>query len=309
MERTKDIVSQEFECFKRRQRTDGENLKNEILNDFTAIIQKLKDGFEELKSVYTDEMEVICENDIVESLVNKIYENSRTSDFTIMEKAYICEEGEMRYKYKIAPGYTDETKKNSDNDKSDFYRKYGDLIIWKEILKKVENTNINKLFIENEKKKDQFSEKGGNKLAPVLYEEYEQATHGNGKIEVCDFLAFLERYEEPMELLDTKINELIEKLKFEKAVLNYVDEHDHDILVKLIDKHFEDISNIFEIFYDSQHSVFGGTFEDVEDLSLNYVNITSGVMRVYDRTRNNFYLKTSYGVSGSVFLTEYINRV
>ncbi len=307
LERTKDIVGQTFENFRRKQRTDGEELKGAVLNDFQAIIQKFKSGYEELEKSYTEELAVICEEDIVSELVDEVYENSKTRDFSIMEKVQICEEGEVRYKYKIAPGYTDEEKK-SDFDGGDFYRKYGDLIIWKELLKKVEDTNINTLFIEDEKKKDWFSEKGGTKLAPVLYEEYDQATHSNGKIEVCDFLTFLEHYGESIGLLETKINDLIEKLKFEKAVLNYVDEHMNDILVKQIDPHFEDISNIFEIFYDLQASVFGGTFEDVEDLCLNYVNLSSGVMRVYDRTRNIFYLKTSYSVSGSVFLTEYVNR-
>ena len=260
-----------------------------------------------MEKSYTEELAVICEEDIISELVDDIYENSRTKDFTIMEKAQICEEGEIRYKYKIAPGYTDEEKK-SDFDVGDFYRKYGDLIIWKELLRRVTGSKINTLFIEDEKKKDWFSERGGKKLAPVLYEEYNQATNAQGKIEVCNFLAFLEHYGEVMGLLEAKINDLIGKLKFEKAVLNYVDEHMNDILAKKIDVHFEDINNIFEIFYDLQNSVFGGTFENVEDLCLNYANISSGVMRFYDRTRNVFYLKTSYSVSGRVLLTEYVNK-
>lgn len=307
LQRAKDIVGQTFENFRRKQRTDGEELKSSVLSDFQAVIQKFKNGYEELEKSYTEELAVICEEDIISELVDDIYENSRTKDFTIMEKAQICEEGEIRYKYKIAPGYTDEEKK-SDFDGGDFYRKYGDLIIWKELLRRVTGSKINTLFIEDEKKKDWFSERGGKKLAPVLYEEYNQATNAQGKIEVCNFLAFLEHYGEVMGLLEAKINDLIGKLKFEKAVLNYVDEHMNDILAKKIDVHFEDINNIFEIFYDLQNSVFGGTFENVEDLCLNYANISSGVMRFYDRTRNVFYLKTSYSVSGRVLLTEYVNK-
>lgn len=307
LERTKDIVGQTFENFRRKQRNDGEKLKDEVLSDFQAIIQKLKKGYERLEKAYTEELAVICEKDIVSEIVDEIYENSKTKDFTIMEKVQICEEGEIRYKYKIAPGYTDEEKK-SDFDSGDFYRKYGDLIIWKELLRKVDNTNINTLFIEDEKKKDWFSEKGGTKLASVLYEEYDQATHNNGKIEVCDFLAFLESYGKSIGLLEFKINDLIEKLKFERMVLNYVDEHMNDILVKQIDAHFENINNIFDIFLNLQDSIFGGTFEDVENVCLNYINLSSGAMRVYDRTQNIFYLKVSYNVSGNVFLTEYVNR-
>ncbi len=160
LERTKDIVGQTFENFRRKQRTDGEELKSSVLSDFQAVIQKFKNGYEELEKSYTEELAVICEEDIVSELVDEIYENSKTKDFTIMEKAQICEEGEIRYKYKIAPGYTDEEKK-SDFDDGDFYRKYGDLIIWKELLRRVTGTKINTLFIEDEKKKDWFSERGG----------------------------------------------------------------------------------------------------------------------------------------------------
>lgn len=145
---------------------------------------------------------------------------------------------------KFKNGYTDEEKK-SDFDGGDFYRKYGDLIIWKELLRRVTGTKINTLFIEDEKKKDWFSERGGKKLAPVLYEEYDQATNALGKIEVCNFLAFLEHYGEAMGLLEAKINDLIEKLKFEKEILKYIDEKKDDILIRQIDEHFDKLDSIY----------------------------------------------------------------
>ena len=75
-------------------------------------------------------------------------------------------------------------------DGGDFYRKYGDLIIWKELLRRVTGTKINTLFIEDEKKKDWFSERGGKKLAPVLYEEYDQATNALAKLRFVIFWLF-----------------------------------------------------------------------------------------------------------------------
>lgn len=307
LERTKDIVGQTFENFRRKQRTDGEELKSSVLSDFQAVIQKFKNGYEELEKSYTEELAVICEEDIVSELVDEIYENSKTKDFTIMEKAQICEEGEIRYKYKIAPGYTDEEKK-SDFDGGDFYRKYGDLIIWKELLRRVSDTKMNTLFIEDEKKKDWFSERGGKKLAPVLYEEYDQATNGVGKIEACNFLAFLENYGEAMGLLEAKINDLIEKLKFEKAVLKYIDEKKDDILIEQIDEHFNELDSIYRVFYDSGFCIFGGTFEDVNDLDITYENITAPIKFEYDRALGVFYLEAEYGIYGSVEVSEYVNR-
>ena len=53
LQRTKDIVGQTFENFRRKQRTDGEELKSSVLSDFQAVIQKFKNGYEELeKSIH-----------------------------------------------------------------------------------------------------------------------------------------------------------------------------------------------------------------------------------------------------------------
>lgn len=307
LERTKDIVGQTFENFKRKQRTDGEQLKGEILNDFEAVIRKFKRGYEVLEKTYTEELAAIRETDIVSDIVNEVYENSKIKDFSIMEKVQICEEGEVRYKYKIAPGYTD-GEKRSDFECGDFYRKYGDLIIWKELLKRVTGTKINTLFVEDEKKKDWFSERGGKKLAPILYEEYDQATNGQGKIEVCNFLAFLENYGEAMGLLETKINDLIEKLKFEKGILKYIDENKDNIIIGQLDERFNELDSVYRIFYDAGVSVFGGTIEGVDDLDITYENITAPIKFEYDRALGIFCLETEYGIYGRVEISEYVNR-
>lgn len=108
----------------------------------------------------------------------------------------------------------------------------------------------------------------------MLYEEYDQATNALGKIEVCNFLAFLEHYGEAMGLLEAKINDLIEKLKFEKEILKYIDEKKDDILIRQIDEHFDELDSIYRVFYDSGFCIFGGTFEGVDDLDITYENIT-----------------------------------
>lgn len=58
----------------------------------------------------------------------------------------ICEEGNNRFKNKIPPGYYDNGKNNSN--------KYGDYIIWRQMIEKSKKENKNIIFVTNEKKPD-----------------------------------------------------------------------------------------------------------------------------------------------------------
>ena len=304
----KDRIIAKLDYFQRNNRTDGEPLKQELVSCLTECAKKIRDGYDILKENYENEISVISkENDIVYDLVKKIYDQNQSKDFTFIEKMQICEEGEVRSKYKVAPGYTD-TDKSSDTGKSEFWRKYGDLIIWKEILRKVENTNKNVIFVENEKKEDWFETKRGDKLAAILYEEYATATNHNGRIEVCDLLSFIESYGDSLNLLAPAISELVEKLKHEKAVVQYVNENAEEILIKNITAYFEDEDNISNIFSEFAGCNFGGTFEDIEDIEIVDIGLESDVVCEYDRDWSIFSITGRFGVSGSGMLTEYVSR-
>lgn len=80
-----------------------------------------------------------------------------------------------------------------------------------------------------------------------------------------------------MGLLEAKINDLIEKLKFEKEILKYIDEKKDDILIRQIDEHFDELDSIYRVFYDSGFCIFGGTFEGVDDLDITYENIIAPI--------------------------------
>lgn len=52
---------------------------------------------------------------------------------SINETIAIYEEGQLRFKYKIPPGYEDMGKSKNGDFK---HQQYGDLLIWKEILQR-----------------------------------------------------------------------------------------------------------------------------------------------------------------------------
>ena len=71
------------------------------------------------------------------------------------------EEGEWRYKQELPPGYMDFTEKQG-------IQKYGDLIIWKEILNKAKKDNCSVIFITNDVKQDWYEahDKRQNPICP-----------------------------------------------------------------------------------------------------------------------------------------------
>jgi uncharacterized membrane protein len=76
-----------------------------------------------------------------------------------LDELYI--EGKDRFKNKIPPGFKDAGKSNGD-DETHFYneglnyeRQYGDLILWKQLIKKSQNDNVeNVIFITDDAKED-----------------------------------------------------------------------------------------------------------------------------------------------------------
>jgi hypothetical protein len=88
------------------------------------------------------------ENDKVIDLVNKIESYGHILPSPTQEDIFQwCEEGQERYKKEIPPGFKD--AKNKDG-----VRKYGDLIIWKEMLRFSRSNNINIIFITDDVKAD-----------------------------------------------------------------------------------------------------------------------------------------------------------
>ena len=71
--------------------------------------------------------------------------------FTLSGLLQIFTEGEERYKYQIPPGYMDIVKDKKDPTKRE---KFGDLIIWKQLLKEAKTCKSPIIFITHDEKED-----------------------------------------------------------------------------------------------------------------------------------------------------------
>lgn len=301
----KDQVLQKLSNLKKRKLLMDNNLYDEMEKRFKELTRKVKEEYEGLGKEYIKEIEIIEKNDIVDKLVNKIYGRDTSKDFSNIEKMKICEEGEIRYKYKIAPGYTDADKECKSCE--DFFRKYGDLLIWKEILRKVEKTNTNVIFVQNEKKKDWLKDRNGNVLADVLLEEYHDKTCGNGLIEVCNFEAFLENYGESLGLSDAKMEKLINKLKFERSVIEYIGHHCYDIAEEQVRNFYGEEENLYAVFRELAESVYGGRFEVLDCNEIKKVEVALAIF-IRNKEFGICRIEANYEIEGNGKLSEYVSK-
>lgn len=145
--RAKDKILSSCIPLERLQFPDIDELRNEleVLLDKLACVAS--NFFEERKG-----LELISHYwsgvDKVAELVSQIEEHNHILTPPTQEEIFLwCEEGQKRYKKEIPPGFKD--AKNKDG-----VRKYGDLIIWKELIKFARTQSKNIIFVTDDVKAD-----------------------------------------------------------------------------------------------------------------------------------------------------------
>ena len=299
---SKDRVLQKIKTLKLQNYIYENDLYEDITEKFKELIDLLKDGYRDLENKYDDDIKSITDKDIVDELVGRLFSKTE-KDFSIIEKMHICEEGEIRYKYKIAPGYTDAGKEEDGNN---FTKNYGDLLIWKEMLRKVNGTALNMIFVQEERKKDWLAEKKGCVLADVLIEEYSDVS--NGKIEVCNFEGFLASYAHDLGIQEPIIGELIKRIRLEQAVYNYIISEADAIAQEGIENCFDDFYVMDEVYNQiGFNSVYGGNYEEAENIEVYNISIITWEVK-YKKELGLFEIKAQFEVEGNMDIVEYISR-
>lgn len=115
-----------------------DSLKKVIDSSFDKIlkeIQNIQPPYDKLKK-----------EDIIFERLCKLFDKKITKSFTVEELEEIYKEGEERYKKKTPPGYMDNKKEGNEI--------YGDLVVWKHILKKAKDEKKPIILATGDEKKD-----------------------------------------------------------------------------------------------------------------------------------------------------------
>jgi hypothetical protein len=136
---------------------------NEFRKDLEELTSSLKEkakGFKDAVATEIEENKAILRSDEVHSFTQTLNESNQIGlSFTLPEKIEIYREGELRYSHLIPPGYEDEDKDKEDPTKT---KKYGDLIIWKELLRKASQVDKPFILITDDEKEDWWNLKKHN---------------------------------------------------------------------------------------------------------------------------------------------------
>lgn len=109
-------------------------------------------------------------NDEILEFVQRVFEGKTGGPFDDEALKQIATDGDLRYQAEIPPGYKDGKKDAS----GDPYRKYGDLVVWKQLIAKAKDDNKPVIFVTDDKKEDWWLEQSGRTIGPrtELREEF-----------------------------------------------------------------------------------------------------------------------------------------
>ena len=137
-------------------------MDEDLANEFSDLYQKIKANFNEKK----DNLDhLLTENEIKDKLDEML--NGKVGDpFSVEDLEKIYNEGESRYNDKIPPGFKDNNKNGNE--------KYGDLVVWKEIIQYSKNNDKSIIFVSSDTKADWYQIIDGKTISPLpqLREEF-----------------------------------------------------------------------------------------------------------------------------------------
>lgn len=150
------------------------------LSALDMFLSDFKGRIEEARAARpTSQIEGVVER-LTKLLDNHVGEKWRADQLAALKK-----EGEDRYAKKIPPGYKDNKKDAGEFDK------FGDLIIWKELIAKAKADKRPVIFISDDAKEDWWWIHRGRKMGPrpELVEEFR--TGGGQEFHIYEFSQFL----------------------------------------------------------------------------------------------------------------------
>lgn len=141
-------------------------IKTEV-ESANSHIRVIKETIENQYEKRKKEIKAIVDNDELSDFVDSIDTGLELSFKQIYE---IILEGDYRYRHQIPPGYADAKEKEG-------IRKYGDLIIWKEIIKQAQAVQKDIIFICNDTQKGDWYISGSNTPRTELISEFQEYTN------------------------------------------------------------------------------------------------------------------------------------
>lgn len=232
--------------------------KHPFLDDkISKKIEKLFLDIKENSENNKERMELkVYDDDIKEEIAN-IFSGKVGDGLSDEEILAVFEEGEKRYFELIPPGYKDDNKGGDSNKNADKLRRFGDLLLWKEVLKTAKESNKDIILINDDLKEDWWEITDSRKTLgprPELIKEFHAET-GN-IFYMYNSRKFLELAKDNFNLSDKLINEVSKTHFIDKENYSYLAKNKRlkserlELLKTNYDKRVKDLFDYKEL-YDS----------------------------------------------------------
>ncbi|PFX61668.1 hypothetical protein COL36_10765 [Bacillus wiedmannii] len=192
--------------------TELKSQLEEKFGEMVTITKGYKEEVVEETGVYKGFIEEV--DSFLDALLNSDKVGGAIGLVSLME---IIKEGELRYKYSLPPGF-------KDADKKEGIDKFGDLILWKEIIKRAgEISEKNIIFVTSDTKSDWFLKNKKNEIISPREELISEFKNYNSEKEVViiPFEDYIEEISDPADasdrdlLLELRMNNLVKRLSYE----------------------------------------------------------------------------------------------
>jgi hypothetical protein len=212
LSKKKNDINSELNNYKKHPYLEVEDIKHKLQLAFEEINKELN----ELKDNHPD----FLEDDPIFGRITELLEDCIGNSLNSAELTTIYKEGKERYDKKIPPGYMDNKEKEKNGEQS----LYGDLIIWKELIKRFKKNQDKLIFVTDDLKEDWWYIFNGKTIypRPELIREFIDETEKELIIYKPEqFLHFSKIYLNKT-VKDATLKEVVETRKIDEISSNYI---------------------------------------------------------------------------------------
>lgn len=217
--------------------------KNHPFLNIEKISKEIKTGLskaeKDIKKAKENHPDWLKKDDVLES-INKIFNNNIGKNYDKKKLDEIKNEGKERYKNNIPPGFKDEKKEES--------KKYGDLILWYQIIDKAKESKKPIVFVSGDVKEDWWLEKDGERIMPLPQLKKEMYEKTDVDFHIYTPEKFLERSDD--KIAKTTISEIrkIRELEEERMLIyrRELTERERDLNPRIFEKYSMEYIYLFD---------------------------------------------------------------
>lgn len=193
-------IEKELKQYRRHPLISIEKINKEISTKFNKIKSDLVKQSEKHPEY--------LKNDAILPEITKLFKDKVGENYSESELNEIYDEGEIRYDKKIPPGFSDIAEKKNKGKR----KLYGDLIVWKQLIRKSKSSKNTLIFVTDDRKDDWWLKFKGQTIRPreELIKEFYDETGFRILIYQADFFLKFAKEKLNSSVKEDSINEIKE---------------------------------------------------------------------------------------------------